>query len=156
MCSAISLKVSNVEIDPCENVKYLGVQIDSQLIFNLHIRLMENKLSRSIGIIIKLKSFLSPTALLKLYYAIVHPHLLYGLLVWGTTSTSYSAKLYTLQNKVVQHQRWAVPNYFCTELQNRITFFVPVPVPTGTFENSTGTGTDLLVLLQNRYFFRYF
>ena len=55
-------------------------------------------------------------------------------------------------------QRWAVPNYFCTELQNRITFFVPVPVPTGTFENSTGTGTgtDLLVLLQNRYFFRYF
>ena len=51
-------------------------------------------------------------------------------------------------------QRWAVPNYFCTELQNRITFFVPVPVPTGTFENSTGT--DLLVLLQNRYFFRYF
>ena len=49
-------------------------------------------------------------------------------------------------------QRWAVPNYFCTELQNRITFFVPVP--TGAFENSTGT--DLLVLLQNRYFFRYF
>ena len=63
----------------------------------------ENKLSRSIGIIIKLKSFLPPTALLKLNYVLVHPHLLSGLLVWATTSTSCLAKLHTLQNKVVQH-----------------------------------------------------
>ena len=99
----ISLKLNNVELNPCENVKYLGVQIDSQLIFNSHIRMIENKISRSIGIIIKLKSFLPPSALLKLYYALVHPHLLHGLLVWGTTYTSYLAKLCTLQNKVVRH-----------------------------------------------------
>ena len=77
----ISLKLNSVEINPCENVKYLGVQIDSQLTFNSHIRMIENKISRSIGIIIKLKSFLPQSALLKLYYALVHPHLLYGLLV---------------------------------------------------------------------------
>ena len=65
--------------------------------------MIENKISRFIGIIIKLKSFLHPTALLKLYYALVHPHLLCGFLVWGTTYTSYLAKLYTLQNKVVRH-----------------------------------------------------
>ena len=56
----ISLKLNNVEINPCENVKYLGVQIDSQLTFNSHIRMIENKISRSIGIIIKLKSLLPP------------------------------------------------------------------------------------------------
>ena len=84
------------EINPCKNVKYLGVQIDFQLTFNSQIRLIENKISRSIGTIIKIKSFLPPTSLLKLYYALVHPHLLCGLLVWGTTCTSYLAKLYTL------------------------------------------------------------
>ena len=99
----ISLTVNNVEINPCKNVKYLGVQIDFQLMFNSHIRMIENKISRSIKIIIKLKSFLPPTALLKLYYALVHPHLLCGLLVWGTTYTSFLAKLYTLQNKFVLH-----------------------------------------------------
>ena len=83
----ISLKLNNVEIKPCENVKHLGVQIDSQLTFNLHIRMIENKISRSIGIILELKSFLPPSALLKLYYALVHPHLLYGHLVWGRTYT---------------------------------------------------------------------
>ena len=76
--------------------------MDSQLTFNSHIKMIENKISRSIGIIIKLKSFLPPSALLKLYYALVHPHLLYGLLVWGTTYTSYLAKLCIFQNKVVQ------------------------------------------------------
>ena len=65
--------------------------------------MIENKILRPIGIIIKLKSFLPPAALLKFYHALVHPHLLYGLLVWGTTYTSYLAKLCTLQNKVVRH-----------------------------------------------------
>ena len=65
----ISLKLDNVEINPCENVKYLGVQIHSQLTFNSHIRMIENKISRSKGIIIKRKSSLPPSALLKLYYA---------------------------------------------------------------------------------------
>ena len=99
----ISLKLNNVEINPCENVKYLEVQIDSHLTFNSHIRMIENKMSRSIGIIIKLKFFLPPSALLKLYNALVHPHLLYGLLVWGTTYTSYLAELCNLQNKIVRH-----------------------------------------------------
>ena len=57
MCSYISLKVKNVEINPCENVKYLGVQMDSKLTFNSHIKMIENKISISIGINIKLKSF---------------------------------------------------------------------------------------------------
>ena len=35
----ISLKLSNVEINPCESVKYFGVLIDSQLTFNSHIRI---------------------------------------------------------------------------------------------------------------------
>ena len=85
----ISLNNNNFKINPCKNVKYLGVQLDSQLAFNSHSRMIENKISRSIRIIIKFKYFLSPSALLKLYYALVHPHLLHGLLVWGTTYTSY-------------------------------------------------------------------
>ena len=99
-----TLNLDHVEINPgCKNVKYLRVQIDFQLTFNSYIRMVENKISRPLGIIIKLKSLFNPTALLKLYDALVHPHLLYGLLVWGTAYTSYSAKISTFQNKVVRH-----------------------------------------------------
>ena len=72
----ISLKLNIGEINPCETVKCLGVLIDSQLTFNSHIRMIENKIRRCIEIIIKLKSFLPPTALLKLCNAFVHPHLI--------------------------------------------------------------------------------
>ena len=40
--------------------------------------------------------------LLQLYYALVHPHFLYGLSVWGSMYPSYFAKLSTLQNKAVK------------------------------------------------------
>ena len=63
---------------------------------------VENKVARSVGILSKLKHFLSSNSLLKLYYAFIHPHLLYGLSIWGCTHKSYLSKLQTLQNKAVK------------------------------------------------------
>ena len=36
------------------------------------------------------------------YYALVHPHLLYALPVWGCTFLSYLRKLQCLQNKAIR------------------------------------------------------
>ena len=86
----------------CDKAKYLGVFIDSRLNFHSHIKSVENKVARSVGILSKLKHFLSSNSLLKLYYAFIHPHLLYGLSIWGCTHKSYLSKLQTLQNKAVK------------------------------------------------------
>ena len=56
-------------------------------------------MSRSVGILSKLKNYL-PT-LFKLYYTVVHSHLLNGLIVWGNTYPTYLSKLITLQNKAL-------------------------------------------------------
>ena len=45
--------------------------------------------------------FLSFTLFL-LYYALVHPHLVYGLPIWGSTFETYLSKLQTLQNKTIR------------------------------------------------------
>ena len=42
------------------------------------------------------------TALLKIYYAQVHSHLLYGFIICGSTFSTYLKKLITLQNKAVK------------------------------------------------------
>ena len=50
----------------------------------------------------KLKFFLSTDALIKLYYALFYPYLLYGLVIWGSSYPTYLMKISTLQNKVVK------------------------------------------------------
>ena len=70
--------------------------------FRKHIEVIENKLSRFFAILFKLKPVLPQNALLKLYYAMVHSYLIYGLVAWGSTFPSYTEKLNILQNKAVK------------------------------------------------------
>ena len=47
----------------------------------------------------KLRHIFSSSALLLIYFGLVHPHLLYGLPIWGSTFPTYLQKLQRLQNK---------------------------------------------------------
>ena len=50
------------------SAKYLGVFIDDKLNFQEHIKHLEKKVLRSMGILSKLKNYLPTHALLKLYF----------------------------------------------------------------------------------------
>ena len=78
------------------------MNIDNKLNFKTHIQNVENKVPRSVGILFKLRFLLLFSTLLQLYYALVHPHLLHGLLLWGCSFPSYLSKLQSLQNKAVR------------------------------------------------------
>ena len=81
-CAAGSIKVVS-------SAKYLDVFIDDKLNFQERIKHLEKKVSRSVGILSKLKNYLPKHALFKLYYMIVHSNLLHGLIVWGNTHPIY-------------------------------------------------------------------
>ena len=81
----------------------MGITIDStDLKFHYHIVLLEHKISRTIGILSKLRHFLPQSALLKIYYALIHCQLMYGLPISGSTFSSFINKLKSLQNKAVK------------------------------------------------------
>jgi len=69
------------------------------------------------GVICKLKHTLLSKALLNLYYTMVHPHLLYGISIWGNMHNKSLNRLATLQNKAVktiagaQWQDYSMPYY---------------------------------------------
>ena len=85
-----------------ESCNYLGVYIDSKMQFKTNIKLIEVKIAKAVGILNKLRFFFPKTTLLLLYYALVHPHLLYALSIWGCTFPSYLRKLQCLQNKAIR------------------------------------------------------
>ena len=66
------------------------------------IDMFTKKLSRAVGILCKLQSFLNKTTLLNLYYALFHSHIQYGLLAWSAIYKSYYNKISILQNKAVK------------------------------------------------------
>ena len=76
--------------------------IDNKLKFKAHIRNIEGRIARSVGILTKLRHLFPSSALLLLYYALIHPHLSFGLAIWGSTYPTYIQKLQRLQNKAIR------------------------------------------------------
>ena len=108
------------ELDICYNTarislsdssKYLGVILDKKLNFQPHLLSLNKRVSRSVGILSKLRYFF-PSSTLLLYHALVLLHLLYGLPIWGSTYESYINKLQVLQNKairIITNSHWQSP-----------------------------------------------
>ena len=90
------------KINVCKSVKYLGVYIDRDLSFKPHIQILQNKLSRSLGIMFKVKTFLPKYALSQLYHAMFNSHLLDCITIWTSTYSTYLNSIRILQNKVVK------------------------------------------------------
>ena len=109
------------ELDICYNTarislsdssKYLGVILDKKLNFQPHLLSLNKRVSRSVGILSKLRYFFPSSTLLLLYHALVLPHLLYGLPIWGSTYESYINKVQVLQNKairIITNSHWQSP-----------------------------------------------
>ena len=78
----IQLRYNSNCIQSSAKIRYLGVVIDHKLIFLPHIQNLEAKVSRNIRILFQLNKVLPISALKTLYYALVHPLLFYGIIIW--------------------------------------------------------------------------
>ena len=100
--ASITIKINKKAIEEVKYVKYLGVLIDSHLSFKYHIDELNKKIARSAGILYKLKHFVTPKILTNVYYAIVYPFLLYGIIIWGSACKTFLSPIHLLQKKIVR------------------------------------------------------
>ena len=98
----IDVKLNGEPIEAAENVKYLGVMIDSSLKWNYHIDHLTTIISRNIGVINRAKIFLDTHLLCLLYNSLVLPYINYCCLVWGFTFPTYLHKIELLQKRAVR------------------------------------------------------
>ena len=83
-------------------VKYLGVLIDNRLSWKNHIDYLCNKISRTVGVLSKLRHFLPKHVLLKMYKSLLQPLLSYCLDVWGQTNKTILNKILILQKRALR------------------------------------------------------
>ena len=97
------VKLTRVGMD-CEetSTKFLGISIDETLSWKNHIANLNSKIARSIFSIKQLKNVLPQSCLQTLYFSLVHSHLTYGLLAWGSANASAINKTALLQKRAMR------------------------------------------------------
>ena len=74
---SITLKINKKAILEKDHVKYLGIIIDSTLTWGIHIDNVSSKISKSIGLLYKIRPFINTKLMKTLYYSIVYPYLIF-------------------------------------------------------------------------------
>ena len=98
----INIKMQGVRLEPSRSVKYLGVYLDDNLSWDIHIRELSNKLSRANGIMSKLRHYVPKTTMLQIYYVLFYSHMSYGSLVWSLTTQKNLDIIFILQKKCIR------------------------------------------------------
>ena len=98
----VMLSINNQMLTQETSIRYLGVYIDYNISWKMHITNISKKIKRSIGILSKLSYFLSTKTLLSLYYALVEPFLNYCIIAWGNTYQTTLQPLFILQKKALR------------------------------------------------------
>jgi len=98
----ITLKIQKNAISEKDHVKYLGILIDSTLSWINHIDNISTKVSKSVGLLYKIRNFVDIKIIKTLYYSLVYPHLIYAIEVWGSANETHLNKILILQKKIVR------------------------------------------------------
>ena len=78
---------------------FLGTVFDENLNWSLHTQKIANKVSRTVGLLSRLKRTLPQNTLRLIYTSLVLPHLQYGILNWGFNL----GRIYKLQKRAVDN-----------------------------------------------------
>ena len=103
-----------------EYVKYLGIIIDCKLNWKYHINYVTLKISKTVGIISKLRYYIPNNTLLDIKKSLISPYLPYGIVAWGNAATVHIQKLLVLQKRALRlmnfksYQDHAVPLFLST------------------------------------------
>ena len=90
---------------------FLGVLFDC-LTWRNHIELIENKISKNLGVLYKTKYLLSQKCMINIYFSFIHSYINYANIAWSSTNRSKLSKLFNKQkhaSRIILFQDRHVP-----------------------------------------------
>lgn len=93
--------LNDFNISLTNNVKFLGVSLDSKLTWNVHLDEVTKKLCSATYAIKKIKELVGRNAARDVYFAYFHCIMTYGTLFWGTAASAN--RVFILQKRAVRY-----------------------------------------------------
>ena len=100
--ASINLYIKQTLLTEKDSIKYLGIMLDSNLNWKKQVQSISTKIKRSVGILSKLRYYVNLDILINLYYSLIYPFLIYGLVVWGSTYPTNINPLLILQKRTLR------------------------------------------------------
>ena len=97
-----ALFINDKEIERVTSIKFLGVLFDEHLSWKDHITVIENKISKNLGLLYRAKRVLDSDALKRLYFSFFHSYLNYGNIAWASTTKAKLKKIASKQKEAVR------------------------------------------------------
>ena len=97
-----NLTIANESIERKNEVKFLGLYLDSKLDWNAHIKFVRNKMNSALYAMRISKNILKQSHMMTLYYSLFYPYIDYGITLWGASYTQHINKLQTSQKKAIR------------------------------------------------------
>ena len=94
------IKINNTSLKYEEHYKFLGFFLDNTLSWNYHIHNIANKISKTNGLLSKLKYFFPCKILIMIYNTLILSRLNYGITLWGFGSCD---RIKTIQKKAIRN-----------------------------------------------------
>ena len=96
------LFINNSKIKKTNCVRFLGVIIDENLNWDIHLEHLEQKLNSAIITIKRIKKFIPKEHYSKLYHTLFASHLTYGISAWGSCSKKKLNKIFSIQKRCIR------------------------------------------------------
>lgn len=95
----VSVQIRNSPVAQVNEMKFLGVTIDSNLKFKAHVNQVCARLSRSAGMLRKVSASAPNAVLRSLYFGLVYPVLIYGITAWGKCNVTSINRLKSVHRR---------------------------------------------------------
>ena len=97
----LNLRISSEKINTSSTVNYLGVLLHENLQWQTHIDSLITKLSRTVGLLSKIRYYVPKYLLRTIYFSIFNTHMIYTCQVWGQNEAKIK-QISELQDKTLR------------------------------------------------------
>ena len=96
--NSLLLSIDNIPPKETDSFTFLGISVQNHLQWNTHINNIACKISKTLGIMNRLKLYVPPYTLRTIHYSLILPHVTYGILLWGHNTE----RIFKLQKRAVR------------------------------------------------------
>ena len=97
-----TIRINNVLIERKISERFLGVIIDENLNWSCHISTIKTKMSRYLGVMYKIRKFITSKTRMQIFHSFVQSHLNYCSLVWGFATKSHIDAVFRKQKSGIR------------------------------------------------------